>query len=203
MNITFFGQSYNYNFNSESSSASGWSSEDQVALFIILGLIFSFVFLYALPQIIMTWKLLKKAGHPGWVALVPVYREWIECKIAKAPEWLFYALVIVGYGIAMLPYVGMLTIPISFGLFIYLIALFSKQYDRPASFWVLYVLLPCIALFMVAKAKYIGELPSNNQPSSSAAAPQIQGSQANAGQGIHSPQIPTQTPKEDNHAANK
>lgn len=33
------------------------------------------------------WKVLTKAGEPGWGMFVPVYNLYLICKIAGRPEW--------------------------------------------------------------------------------------------------------------------
>ncbi len=37
--------------------------------------------------IIAMWKLFKKAGEPGWKALIPIYNAYILFKIAGAKSW--------------------------------------------------------------------------------------------------------------------
>src|SRR5207237_5478813 len=33
------------------------------------------------------WKVFKKAGHPGWAAIIPVYNIYIVTKIVGKPGW--------------------------------------------------------------------------------------------------------------------
>ena len=33
------------------------------------------------------WKILSKAGRPGWGAIIPIYGTYLECKVAKRPGW--------------------------------------------------------------------------------------------------------------------
>jgi Family of unknown function (DUF5684) len=175
----YFAQTYNYDFTSGSQSST--SSGDEMMIFgVILGSVVAIFLLYLLPQIIMSWKLFKKAGEPGWAAIVPVYHEWISCKIAKAPQWLLISIIVVSYVLSSIPYLGLLFILPSFALNLYLLILFAKQYDRKTLFWVLYVFLPIVAVFMVGKAKYIGgtqqpqqqPVPAVNNATIAAAPPQ-------------------------------
>src|SRR6185312_4052036 len=33
------------------------------------------------------WKLLQKAGHPGWACLIPIYNIYILLKVVGRPAW--------------------------------------------------------------------------------------------------------------------
>lgn len=43
--------------------------------------------LVAVFFIVTMWKIFKKAGHPGWAALIPFYNIYIMLLIAKKPWW--------------------------------------------------------------------------------------------------------------------
>ena len=40
-----------------------------------------------LVVIIGLWKVFTKAGHPGWMAIIPILNFYILCKIAGRPGW--------------------------------------------------------------------------------------------------------------------
>ena len=54
-------------------------------------LIFYVIFMIALSVLMIAswWKVFKKAGEPGWAAIVPFYNLYIEFKIAFGNGWLF------------------------------------------------------------------------------------------------------------------
>ena len=33
------------------------------------------------------WKIFRKAGRPGWAAIVPVYNQWVAYEIVGKPGW--------------------------------------------------------------------------------------------------------------------
>jgi hypothetical protein len=33
------------------------------------------------------WKVLTKAGQPGWASIIPIYNTYIWCKVAGRPGW--------------------------------------------------------------------------------------------------------------------
>ena len=33
------------------------------------------------------WKILEKAGLPGWGAIIPIYNIYLMVKLAKRPDW--------------------------------------------------------------------------------------------------------------------
>lgn len=47
----------------------------------------------AILMIVAMWKLFKKAGEPGWKALIPIYDVYILFKISGAKSW-FWGLVV-------------------------------------------------------------------------------------------------------------
>jgi len=131
-----------------------------VALFGIL--VFFAVMLtfgYVIPAIIVYWRVMTKAGEPGWKAIVPLY-NWITLgKIAKQST-LGWSLAGVMLANALIQNnnssLGSLLSLASFGLFIALIVQLSKQFNKEAGFWWLVVLLPIVAVFMTKDLQYKG-----------------------------------------------
>ncbi len=56
--------------------------------FLILAAAFALFMLFAM------WKINKKAGQPGWAALIPIYNIYIELKIARMEWWYLIILII-------------------------------------------------------------------------------------------------------------
>jgi len=52
------------------------------------GLVF-FLFYIAIVVLIIAgfWKVFTKAGHPGWVAIIPIVNLYFLCKVAGRPGW--------------------------------------------------------------------------------------------------------------------
>ncbi len=46
---------------------------------IVLGLVFFLIASF--------WKVFKKAGKPGWAAIIPLYNGWTMAKIGSVPPW--------------------------------------------------------------------------------------------------------------------
>ena len=91
-------------------------------------------FLLYLPLIIIMvasyWKIFTKAGRPGWVALIPLYREWVVIEMIGKPAWWFLMLFI--------PIVN-----IVFAIMMY--NELAKTFGKGAGFVVLMIFLPFIA----------------------------------------------------------
>lgn len=52
------------------------------------GLIFMLFWLAIVVVVIAgIWKVFTKAGHPGWMAIIPFLNIYILCKIAGRPGW--------------------------------------------------------------------------------------------------------------------
>lgn len=41
----------------------------------------------ALINIVALWRIFKKAGRPGWAAIIPVYSSWVLFEIVGYPGW--------------------------------------------------------------------------------------------------------------------
>ena len=63
-------------------------------------------FLWYILLVIAGWKILEKAGQPGWKALIPIYNTYILYKIVGMQEWwwgmigitLLYSIIAAGAG---------------------------------------------------------------------------------------------------------
>lgn len=55
---------------------------------------FSISFVVLVLQIVAMWKLFKKAGEPGWKAIIPIYNSYVYYKISGVPS-LFWILIVV------------------------------------------------------------------------------------------------------------
>ncbi len=64
-------------------------------LIILLGTVFSVL------MIIAGWRILTKAGQPGWAILIPIYQIIVFCKAAGKPAWWFVLLLIPGVNIVI------------------------------------------------------------------------------------------------------
>ncbi|HPJ28893.1 MAG TPA: DUF5684 domain-containing protein [Candidatus Sabulitectum sp.] len=45
-------------------------------------------------MIICQWKIIEKAGKPGWAAIIPIYNVIVMLQIAGKPEWWFLLLLV-------------------------------------------------------------------------------------------------------------
>ena len=63
------------------SSSSGAASGMAMLAVLVIYLAFIAVFVAGI------WKVFSKAGHPGWMAIIPFLNIYIMCKIAGRPGW--------------------------------------------------------------------------------------------------------------------
>ena len=66
---------------------------------LIVFLVFVILVCYALSTLAM-WKIFKKAGEPGWKALIPIYNAYILCKIIGISFWIWVISIPVVLGVA-------------------------------------------------------------------------------------------------------
>lgn len=129
------------------------SNAQSVSTLIILVLFGIFLtFLYAIPAVIVVWKLYAKASRPGWAVIVPVYSSVVEAQIGKQSAWLG---ALAGV-LALFTRANRILSLIYLVIGIYLLVKFIKQYQARAGFWVALLLLPIAATFMVKNVTYIG-----------------------------------------------
>ncbi|HTA82826.1 MAG TPA: DUF5684 domain-containing protein [Bacteroidia bacterium] len=108
------------------------------AYMLIVGIIAVFV-------VICEWKILTKAGKPGWACLVPIYNLIIFLEIIGKPWWYIFMFLIPIYGWFILP--------------IICINRFSKSYGQGVGFTVGLLFLPIIFIAITAfssSIKYVG-----------------------------------------------
>lgn len=94
-------------------------------------------------MIICQWKIIEKAGKPGWAAIIPIYNIIVMFQIAGKPEWWIILLIVPLVNVA----IGIMTI----------IAL-AEKFGQGAGFGVGMILLPIIFYPILAfgDAKYQG-----------------------------------------------
>ncbi len=105
-----------------------------------------FVLIYLAVVVLMVfayWKVFTKAGKPGWAVLVPIYSTIVLFNIAGRPTWWLLLL--------FLPFVN-------FVVAIIVLNDLSKSFGKGTGFTVLLLLLPFIAIPMLAwgSAEYKG-----------------------------------------------
>ena len=105
--------------------------------------IFFAIAAYVISSII-TAKLLKKAGQPGWAGWVPIYNVWKLLEISGYPGWL----VIVAILLSFIPAIGWIG---SIALTIILAVGVGRAFGKRDAGWiVLLVLLPLIGHAVLA-----------------------------------------------------
>ena len=129
--------------------------------------------------IVSMWKIFKKAGKPGWAALIPIYNTVVMVKVAKAPMW-YLVPILGGIVLGFIPVIGTF-IAIAAVVFSFILNVkLAKAFGKSAGFGIGITLLPIIFLPILAfgKAQYIGAASAPATP-----APQM-------------PQAPSQVPPE-------
>ena len=99
MPSSFLAQSSDYtSLNSDYSSSTAT---------LVVAIILSFIFVAAAVLLVIgMWKMFKKAGQPGWAAIVPIYNGYILLKIAGKPGWWLLGFLISPISIIVSIFVG-------------------------------------------------------------------------------------------------
>ena len=75
------------------------SAREAAAVGAVAGSMFAFIMFFGLAMwvisVIATWKIFKKAGEPGWKAIIPIYNIYMLYKIVGMKMW-FWILICTG-----------------------------------------------------------------------------------------------------------
>jgi hypothetical protein len=169
------GVTYDYTTSNGTSSTSSTSGAAFAAVFIPVTLL-------VILLIVALWKVYKKAGRPGWAAIVPVYNTWVLFEITGFPGW--WAL------LSLVPIVGLFPAVMS------LVATFrlAKLFGKGDGFGLGLIFLPFIFFPILAfgKATFQGSAPvttGSTDGAQPAASPEPTPVEPTA------PEVPQQTPE--------
>lgn len=122
------------------------------------------VLLVALFMLVCNWFIFKKAGRPGWAAIIPFYNTYVLIQIVGRPMWFFW--VILGTSLVTAipvigPFLSVLSIA-SLVLSIIITVDLAKVFGKSGWFAVLMIFLPIVGYPILAfgPAKYLG--PKSN-----------------------------------------
>jgi hypothetical protein len=124
---------------------SGHASNTWPLIFIIVASVLGFLI------IVSYWTLFKKAGKPGWAAVVPIYDYWVLAEVGGKPGWwslVFFLGLIAKFAIFILPVYLVIYVLITIGV--------TRNFGKSPSFIFLLIFLPFIGYPILAfgKAKY-------------------------------------------------
>lgn len=138
-------------------------------IFVILLLLGCLAFL--IFSCIANWKLLEKAGEPGWSALIPFYNSFQIAKVATGNTkicWAYLALSIADTIVNDLPkYLsdsdevsgGVIGLIITLAMFVfgvYIMVMFAKSFGQSTGICILSVFLGGIAFAFGRNVEYVG-----------------------------------------------
>ena len=149
---------YNFDY---SSAAFGGLIGIGIALLIFFVIV---ILAICVLQIIGTWKILTKAGKPGWGALIPFYNSFLLCEITGVNPWWILIVALSGL-LGIIPIVGSLaTMVISVYYCILLNVSLARSFKKDDSYAVgLILLAPFFYLALgCGKSKYVGAKPMND-----------------------------------------
>jgi len=98
----------------------------------------------AIFSLITTWIIFKKAGQPGWAAIIPIYNLIIMLKVVKLDWWHIFILLFVPFATVVYAIIIRLKL--------------AKLFGKSTAFGVLSIFFPIItdAIIAFGQAKYEG-----------------------------------------------
>lgn len=112
--------------------------------------VYSYAVLFSIIGVISMWRIYKKAGQPGWAAIIPFYNIIVWLKIISKPAWwliLFF-----------IPFVNIV-------ISIWMINLLAKRFERKIgfTFGLIFLSVFFYPLLAFKDYKYIGNIdPQSN-----------------------------------------
>ena len=79
MDTSYYVDTY-YGYNAANSSIVG-------GMFVFMVIMWIISIIIGVIGIVSLWKIFKKAGKPGWAALIPFYNYYVMCEIAEKQWW--------------------------------------------------------------------------------------------------------------------
>ena len=127
MDTSYYVDTY-YGYNAANSSIVG-------GMFVFMVIMWIISIIIGVIGIVSLWKIFKKAGKPGWTALIPFYNYYVMCEIAEKQWW----------------HVLLLFVPIAqiYSLFVVYDGV-SKKFGKSTGFSVGMLFLPYIFLPILA-----------------------------------------------------
>ena len=125
-------------------------------IFIIVLLLFAVV--AAIVTLVGQWKMFKKAGKEGYIALIPVYSSIVEMQMAGLPLYFWF----INYGtiiFSLIPFIGGFIGMIFAYVFLFIKNInLAKSFGKGAGFGVLMVFFPYVVypILGFGKTEYIG-----------------------------------------------
>lgn len=141
--------------------------ENLIAMFAGVGILLLLIVLaVCVFQIIVTWKVYKKAGKQGWEAIIPFYSTWVLNEIAGLNWWWFLISIsgviinILGIpGLSQLASLASLLASINMSYNI------AKKFNKDGGFFILLALVPVIGYAILAfndSCKYDSSIEVSN-----------------------------------------
>lgn len=121
---------------------------------------------FAILQIIATWRIFTKAGEEGWKSIIPIYNLVILYKISGMSPWL-----VLIYLCSFIPVIGFLG---ALALTIVQEVKLCKNFGKGSGFTVGMVLLPSIFSLILGfdSSKFVGEKYDKNNSNNNSGDPE-------------------------------
>ena len=141
----------------------------ETALVGIMGVVSVFLVIFLIISVFVIvgrWKAYKKAGKPGWAAIVPFYNNIVACQIGGITPWWVLIVAVGGSILNLIPFLGsILSLIISIYFLIILNIGVAKSYGKDGGFAVGLILLAPVFWMILGFSKdiaYVGSAPTND-----------------------------------------
>ena len=136
-----------------------------IPIFFLLKVILSIITVLKVIEIIGKWRMFKKAGKEGWIALIPIYTDYVQCQITGvSPYWVLITIIFTLLSPAVIIFGSILSSITTIYFLIILSISTAKSFDKKSEWAIGLILLKPFFYFAlgVGKSKYIGKIPAKD-----------------------------------------
>ena len=122
------------------------------------------VFVMCILTIIGQWQLFKKAGKPGWAALIPIYNTYVLCQITGVNPWWIAIVFVAGVIIEIVPALSIVSTIVEIYFGVLLAVSVSRSFGKNDGYAVGIYFLGFIfyPILGFGKSEYLGPTPMND-----------------------------------------
>ena len=146
----------------------GSSYDAATGIFAGLGILLAVIIIFSLALsilvIVAQWKIFTKGKQPGWASLIPIYNQYIMCKMVGVNPW-WILIVFCASFLGIIPIIGaLIVLAVSIYFTILLNVSLARAFGKEDAFAIGLILLPIVFYPILAfgQNEFVGENPMND-----------------------------------------
>ena len=147
--------------NEEQEAINSFMSDFMTAFAIILAVIFLIMLIGYIVWKVAYWKIFSKAGEKGWKSLIPIYDQYVLCRIVGVSPWWLLICAASGILSSISGFFATLFAAVSIYFFILVAISLARSFDKSDGFGIVtfFFRVICFCILAFDKSKYLGPKP--------------------------------------------